>query len=654
MKPSGNHFHSKSNIEGKHTHDEIEEELGDEGLKLIVKGSLKNIPNFSIKKPKTNKQKKEAKEKRESKKEEKKNELNQLIETIEKNFEKFEGTKQIAQQSTQQQIPVYIPQYTPPTGNNLNVENLTEINNMILQKENELKQYYEEKYQEKWNEIEQAYTELENKVLEEDKQQAFKEPVMPQIEQPLSEPDLALPVIRPVPLPPPPQYTPPTLPPPASIIDDFELIPKPTELTPSEEFQYEEPQQSFADNVVDVLNIFDEEVLNKYKNMNPKLKVLEEINKEQDKLINSKQNQLNQLNETIELMEQSVNLSKNDIDKLENELLNKIEEIKGLTDENEKLQKMKEAEILSLQLNSAEDVNDLKEQLKVVKEEKLQTEQELINLKLLNTKINEEDLEDINISPAEEQLINFDLENDVKAQFLRQYLPIKLIPKQKNKLDNLYETMNRRLNSIGDNELRNEITSFLNQNSMFITQKDLIEQLKNNQLSLEEKFNNEEQLQRQIITERVAEAEEEEVVEIINQIDENLVKIQNQYNELQTKRKERQNEIKKFDEGLNEIIDEYESLISTLDSSLKNAGINDIDEIDEIDNEDEKNNLLALNSYIEEQKETLEREIGDIHETLFEMQRELNELEIELIEKEKEMKNTQQRSVITKQKLGLK
>ena len=654
MKPSGNHFHSKSNIEGKHTHDEIEEELGDEGLKLIVKGSLKNIPNFSIKKPKTNKQKKEAKEKRESKKEEKKNELNQLIETIEKNFEKFEGTKQIAQQSTQQQIPVYIPQYTPPTGNNLNVENLTEINNMILQKENELKQYYEEKYQEKWNEIEQAYTELENKVLEEDKQQAFKEPVMPQIEQPLSEPDLALPVIRPVPLPPPPQYTPPTLPPPASIIDDFELIPKPTELTPSEEFEYEPEQKSFADNVVDLLGIFDDEVLNKYKNMNPKLKVLEEINEEQNKLIKSKQNQLNQLNETIELMEQSVNLSKNDIDKLENELLNKIEEIKGLTDENEKLQKMKEAEILSLQLNSAEDVNDLKEQLKVVKEEKLQTEQELINLKLLNTKINEEDLEDINISPAEEQLINYDLENDVKAQFLRQYLPIKLIPKQKNKLDNLYETMNRRLNSIGDNELRNEITSFLNQNSMFITQKDLIEQLKNNQLSLEEKFNNEEQLQRQIITERVAEAEEEEVVEIINQIDENLVKIQNQYNELQTKRKERQNEIKKFDEGLNEIIDEYESLISTLDSSLKNAGINDIDEIDEIDNEDEKNNLLALNSYIEEQKETLEREIGDIHETLFEMQRELNELEIELIEKEKEMKNTQQRSVITKQKLGLK
>jgi len=214
--------------------------------------------------------------------------------------------------------------------------------------------------------------------------------------------------------------------------------------------------------------------------------------------------------------------------------------------------------------------------------------------------------------------------------------------------------MNRRLNSIGDNELRNEITSFLNQNSMFITQKDLIEQLKNNQLSLEEKFNNEEQLQRQIISERVEEAEEEEVVSIINQIDENLLKIQNEFNELQTKKKSREDEIKEFDEGLNEIIDEYESLISTLESALKNAGINDIDEIDTIENEDEKQNLLALNKYIEEQKDTLEGEIGDIHDTLFEMQKELDILQIELLEKEKEINNTKERSAMAKKRLGLK
>jgi len=144
------------------------------------------------------------------------------------------------------------------------------------------------------------------------------------------------------------------------------------------------------------------------------------------------------------------------------------------------------------------------------------------------------------------------------------------------------------------------------------------------------------------------------VVSIINQIDENLVNIQNEFNELQTKKKDRKNEIQNFDDGLNEIIDEYESLISTLDSALKNAGINDIDEIDDIEDEDEKQNLLALNNYIEEQKDTLEREIGDIHDTLFEMQRELNELEIELIEKEKEIINTKERSDMAKRKLGIK
>ena len=95
-------------------------------------------------------------------------------------------------------------------------------------------------------------------------------------------------------------------------------------------------------------------------------------------------------------------------------------------------------------------------------------------------------------------------------------------------------------------------------------------------------------------------------------------------------------------------------MISTLESALKNAGINDIDEIDTIENEDEKQNLLALNKYIEEQKDTLEGEIGDIHDTLFEMQKELDILQIELLEKEKEINNTKERSAMAKKRLGLK
>ena len=161
MKPSGKHKHDKENELGEHTHDY--EELDDEGLKLIVKGKLKNLPNFSFKKPKTEKQKKEAEEKKEEKKKNKKEQLNELIDTIENNFSKFQSKKQIAQQTSGSSIPIpiYIPQYTQPTGKNLNVETLTEINDMILKKENELKQYYEREYKKSFTEVDRQYNQME-------------------------------------------------------------------------------------------------------------------------------------------------------------------------------------------------------------------------------------------------------------------------------------------------------------------------------------------------------------------------------------------------------------------------------------------------------------------------------------------------------------
>jgi len=161
MKPSGKHKHDKQNELGEHTHDY--EELDDEGLKLIVKGKLKNLPNFSFKKPKTEKQKKEAEEKKEEKKKNKKEQLNELIDTIENNFSKFQSKKQIAQQTSGSSIPIpiYIPQYTQPTGKNLNVETLTEINDMILKKENELKQYYEKEYKKSFSEVDRQYSQME-------------------------------------------------------------------------------------------------------------------------------------------------------------------------------------------------------------------------------------------------------------------------------------------------------------------------------------------------------------------------------------------------------------------------------------------------------------------------------------------------------------
>ena len=155
MKPSGKHKHNKQNELGEHTHQY--EDLDEEGLKLIVKGKLKNLPNFTFKKPKTEKQKKEEKKKN------KKQQLNELIDIIENNFSKFQSKKQIAQQSSGSSIPIpiYIPQYTQPTGQNLNVETLTEINDMILKKENELKQYYEKEYKKSFAEVDKQYSQTE-------------------------------------------------------------------------------------------------------------------------------------------------------------------------------------------------------------------------------------------------------------------------------------------------------------------------------------------------------------------------------------------------------------------------------------------------------------------------------------------------------------
>ena len=614
-------------------------EKGEEGIKLLVKGKLKDIPEISFKKPKTEKQKKEAKEKKETKKENKKNELNNLVEEIENNFEKFQSKKQIAQQSAQQPIPIYIPQYTAPTGRNLNVENLTEINNMILEKENELKEFYEEEFKKKWDEIEESYIELENRALEEDKEIAIREPEIPTIEPPV------LPTIEPVPQPP-------------SVIDDFELLPKPAELTPSQEFEYEAPQKSFADNVVDLLGIFDEEVLNKYKNMNPKLEKLTEINEEQDKLINSKQEQLNELNETIGLMENSINLSKGDIDKLESDLINRMNEIRSLTDENEKLKKMKEAEILSLQLNSSEDINELQEQLKIVEEERDKTIEELNSLKFMNIFDSENKTEEqeqviqMNVSQAEQKLINDDIDNDVKTQFLRQYIDERLIPKQINVLDTMYETMNEILNRLGDDGLRDRIKTIIGTDKK-IKQKKFIDELIKNKLSVIQQFKNEEALQNQIILERVEEAENEEKIKIITESEEMLLKIKKEYEELTTKKNQNEEEIKQFENDLEEYIDEYESLVFTFETSLENANIEDIDEIDEIEDELEREQLLSLFTYIKEQKETLEPVIDDIKEKLLNRKLELDQNEITLLGLEEEIENLEKRVDNARKRFGI-
>jgi hypothetical protein len=624
-------------------------EPGEEGIKLLIKGKLKNIPEFSFKKPKTEKEKLEAEAKKEAKKETKKNDLNVLIDQIEKNFEKFQTTKKIAQQQTQQQIPIYIPQYTPPQGKQLNTQNLTEINNMILEKENEIKEYYETKFNLKWSNVEDAYNLMEQQVLEEDREIAFREPVLPteQSEQP------TLPIIRPVPQPP-------------SIIDNFELLQKPAELTPSQDFEQETTLKSFADNVVDILGIFDEEMLNKFKNANNKTETLEAVNKEQQTIIDSKQSQLNQLNETIELMNDAVNLSKNEIDKLEKTLIDRINEIKTLTDQDEKNKKIKEAEILSLQLNSAEDVNELQEQLKLVKQERDETKNELETLKLLNADKNEKDRlkalelldkirgtraedDDENISVAERELLNIDPEIFAKKEFLSNYIPDNKVPTNKQRLKTMYDLFNDIIKERGEEVLRNRINAILFETPT-IKQTDFIKELSKERENIVDMFNKakkeEEARQRQILDERVREAENEEKIEILNQIDIEIKKITDEFNKINVEKEKKLIKSVEYKEELDQLIQEYEGLLLTLDKAFEDAGINGIEDIENIEDEDQKNTFNATFEYINDTKNDLQNMIEDLKDFIIKEDEELRLLDIELFDKEDQIKTLKKKKEI--------
>ncbi len=590
MKPSGEHIHNKDNKKGKHTHDF--EELGEEGIKLLIKGKLKNIPEVSFKKPKTEKQKKEAKEKREQTKQEKKDELNKLVEEIEKNFEKFQGTKQIAQQQTQQQIPIYIPQYTQPIGKNLNVENLTEINNMILEKENELKEYYETQFKQKWSEIEDNYKELEDRALQEDREKAFlinEQPVLPEI--------------KPIPQPP-------------SVIDDFELIQTPETPPIQTDFQQPDPnKQSLSDNVIDLLDIFDKEMLQKFKNTEKRNETLEIINTQQQELIDTKTNQLEQLNETINLMEQSVNLSKSDIDRLENELLNKFNEIKLLTDENEKLEKMKEAEILSIQLDGANNIAQLTEELGKVADERDNIQEELETLKLLNIEKPspaEENIIEDNKSQAERLLLEVDDDNKRKREFLEKYISSNKIPKNKNRLDQLYLISNILIEAKGENFLKQNLDNILNKNPQ-ITQKNLNIELYKIRQELESE---EEQLQKQIINEMIEESNNEERLKILSDLESQRLEILTSIEQEKEKINEVEDDIEENEKNLRDFIREYETLILTIETEFENIGISDITEINKIEDEGDKEQLLSFFEYIDETKNKLEELINNIKNKL--------------------------------------
>jgi len=637
MKPSGKHKHDKQNELGEHTHDY--EELDDEGLKLIVKGKLKDIPEINFKKPKTKKQKKEAKEAKETRKEEKKEKLNNLVNQIEKNVSSFQGKKQIAQQSSGQNIPIYIPQYTPPTGKNLNVENLTEINNMILKKENELKEYYEKEFKKKWSEVEENYIELENRALEEDKEIAFREPILPQPEelqpeelQPEEEP--ILPEIKPEPSPLQLQIKPIE-----EFEKEFEFIQP--ELIPTRQFEYMPEEESLEDKVMGLLDIFDDEVLRKFQKADPKIETLEKLNEEQQQIIDSKENQLNQLVEMESNLREALNLDRQSIEKIEKELMEKIEEANLLSDENERLQKIKEAEILSIQLDGANNIAQLTEELGKVADERDKIKEELDALKFMNSFKREqatdaqEQLIEMNISPAEQQLLRQETKEDYRAIFLREILPENLIPKQTNRLGSLYETIRAIETEIGENELNKRISMILGERPN-IRQREFMIEINKEKKSIIDMFRKEEELQFQQIQERVAEMENEEKMALLAKTEEKREDILQSIETIKKKESEIEDEINAKEKELKEFINEYESLVLTIETELKNKEVKEIDDINVDDRERE--NLLVFVDYINKNKNQIKESIDGIKEKLVNAKQLLEKRGIELAEKEEDLK----------------
>ena len=659
MKPSGNHKHDKDNIEGLHTHDF--EDLGEEGIKLLIKGKLKNIPEFNFKKPKSEKQKKEAKQRKEERKQTKKEQLNNLINDIENNVEKFQTKKQIAQQSVGQNIPIYIPQYTPPTGKNLNVENLTEINDMILKKENQLREYYEEEFKKKWSEIEENYNILEQKEVERIRERDL------QVEIPVIKPPIEETIQRP-------ELTE------MSQIEEFEKDEtlQPPELIPTREFEYMPEEESLEDKVLGLLDIFDDEVLQKFKQADPKNKTLEEINIQQQQIINSKQNQLEELIEFEKDLKRVLNLDKETINRLESQLMEKIKEINLLTDENEKIKKIKEAEILSIQLDEANNITELNEEINRVKEERDKVKEELDNLKFMNlfekdkATEQQQQLIEMNISEAEEILTERDTDGDYRKEFLKEYIPIQLVPKQKNLLNTIYETTQKILINEGEEKLREHINRIIETNGLNmgisnfsielakdiqptileglkIMEEDLQKRIKEDESDeseekiedveeyLEEKREKEEEKQLRIIKEMAEEADNEQNISELTEAEERRKNILMAIEKLKEQRNEIENDINEKEQELNDFIDEYEGMILTYETELQDKGIEEIGDIDEIENELERESLLSLNNYINETKNELEKYIDEIKQKLVDGKLLLDRKEIQILEYEEDL-----------------
>jgi hypothetical protein len=700
------------------------DKLGKEGIKLLVKGKLKHIPNITIRQP--------SKKTRDYSK--KKEDLEEIAREIKKNIKEFEGKKNVVERvmggggssssggSVSVQVPVHIPQFSVPENPSKN--NLNDINNTILETENDLREFYEKENEGRsFLEIEEIYEDNpdefddlpdleaidqgETDILPEDENESdrmireaenenISQPVnddinrlrelfqdmrdrpsgIPIIEEPESDDDNQQLAIEPAPeqlaIEPPPdnpmnqdiQYLPP---PPTQILrpvqqnlDDWTEIPDYLQLPPSilSNVYRPPPSRSLIDNISDVVDIAEGTILNWFSEPKPRKLALnqsqteyeaydrtdddaklylEQINNEQDELIELKNQELKEKEELLNDMQSVNKFNEEDLNNLENEIGEKISVIENMKDGKEKDDKIKEAQILSLQLEGFEKQEELRDTIQALNLEVDDTKNELDNLKTLQkpSKLglskNQNEFENITqfqLSRDEEEQLEIKRNREIEAEKITNNFQQLGIRHNLGGFNNIIKLEQLR-QEINDNELFTLYAESIYENEgNDVKVKTFINQMRNiinrpNSAISNRNFEEEEELQRQIIKERVNEDEYENNQAIINQIKNDIDNNKTELDKKKTTIENKINELEIYTQDLNEVESEYDNLVSTLELEFQRNDINSIEEIDEIEDERDRENILALwsyinveskelNDYIQEMKNRIELEQEDI------------------------------------------
>jgi len=180
MKKSGKHEHRGKNKLGSHDHIEDDDEID---FKIHFKGDGEFLPDLVVGKKtikKINRGKKPSKKKDDDDDDDKK-EMKKLIDEIDEELDKFNLTKEVIKRSSGSTPPIYIP--TPsmsPT--NISLGGLRDYNAQIQQGEVRLREWFENRFNEPYQNILDIVEELRQRQQE---QEPHIQPVQPQPSDPL-------------------------------------------------------------------------------------------------------------------------------------------------------------------------------------------------------------------------------------------------------------------------------------------------------------------------------------------------------------------------------------------------------------------------------------------------------------------------------------